>query len=115
MNASPDNARRTRAIAVSRAFKELFHGAVAPRRTLWRGLLLADDGVTLRRSGEAALADLRDFCFAHANTRRALFSTDPLTMARRVGRREVFDRIATYLNLDEAVVQKLMEIDDGFE
>jgi hypothetical protein len=110
---SDRNRLRAKAIAVSRAFKDLFWAARAPQRGVWRRLFLADDGETLRRTGEAALADLRDFCFAHANNRRALFSNDPLVMARRVGRREVFDRITTYLNLDEAAVQQLMEIDDG--
>ena len=53
------------------------------------------------------------FCFATADGRRPIFAPDPLVMARRLGRREAFDRIIKYLNLDEAQVQAIMEIDDG--
>lgn len=102
------NYLRARAVAVSRAFKDLFWAAV-PRGRLWRWLFLADDDRTMRRAGEAALADLREFCFAQRST----FDPDPHVMARREGRRDVWLRITRYLNLDEAQVQQLMEIDDG--
>ena len=105
------NERRIHAVRVSRSFKDLFAGWQTPV-TEWRRLFLTDEE-RLRVSAQRVLADLRDFCFAHPNNRRLLFSQDPLVMARRIGRREVFDRITTYLNLDEAAVQKLMEIDDG--
>lgn len=103
------NRLRQRAIAVSRAFKELFLSPeVRRQRGLWRRLFMADEA-TLRRVGEAALADLRDFCFAQSST----FDPDPHIAARRAGRRDVWLRITKYLNLDEDQVQKLMEIDDG--
>jgi hypothetical protein len=108
------NRLRWRAIVTARAFKELFFAPMLPRRWLtrwlWRWLLRADDGVTLRRVGEAALADLRDYCFADSSA----FDPDPIIMARRQGRRDVWLRITKYLNLDEAQVQQLMEIDDGY-
>lgn len=105
------NQLRARAVVMSRAFKDLFWGAAAPRRAIWRRLFLADGGADtrLRRSGQQALADLREFCFAQKST----FDPNPQVMARREGRREVFVRITKYLNLDEETVQQLMEIDDG--
>jgi hypothetical protein len=91
---SPElNPLRWRAILQARAFKDIFtsHGEIG-------------------RSGEAVLADLREFCFAGKST----FDRDPQVMARREGRREVFLRIKDFLNLDEDAVQKMMEIDDGY-
>lgn len=89
----------------------------ALNRFRWRSVLLARDAKDLfladgqlRRSGEHLLADLRKFCFAD---RATIFSTEPLEMARREGRREVFVRLINLLNLDETQVQKLMELDDG--
>lgn len=105
-----ENALRYRAILVSRAFKELFNIDDARAQARWRRLLMADEA-TVRRVGEHCLADLRDFCWAT----RSSFDPDPLIMARRAGRRDVWLRITNYLNLDEAQVQKLMEIDDGIE
>lgn len=86
--------------------------AVTGRRWAYRITLLADDRLP-RIAASHVLADLRAYCFANADGRRPLFSTDPVVMARRLGRREAFDRIIHYLNLDEAQVQTLMEIDDG--
>ncbi len=88
------NELRSMAVLKSRHYKWLFKG----------------DNGDLKRDAERVLADLRDFCGASAPT---IFSTDPLIMARREGRREVFVRIVNFLNLDEATVQKLMELDDG--
>ena len=106
---------RLRAIRISRGVKDLF--LMAPGRVfrgwwlgwIWRAMFLGDDG-RVHRGGEMLLADLREFAFGGGRT---VFSNDPLTMARREGRREVFNRIVNYLNLDEAVVQQLMEVDDG--
>jgi hypothetical protein len=58
---------------------------------------------------EIVLADLRDFCRAQTTT----FSADPYVAARLQGRREAWLRISQHLNLDEARVQKLVELDDG--
>lgn len=87
-------------------------GIVAGRRWAYRAVFTSD-GATLRIAAQHVLADLRSYCFATADGRRPIFSTDPVVMARRLGRREAFDRIINYLNLDEAQVQKLMENDDG--
>lgn len=86
--------------------------AIVGRRWAYRATFTADDRV-MRIAAHHVLADLRMFCFATADGRRPIFTSDPLVMARRLGRREAFDRITRYLNLDEAQVQAIMEIDDG--
>jgi hypothetical protein len=60
------------------------------------------------RHSEIVLADLREHCFATKST----FHVDPYEAARRQGRREAWLRITQHLNLDEARVQKLVELDD---
>ncbi|WEK43639.1 MAG: hypothetical protein P0Y64_02055 [Candidatus Sphingomonas colombiensis] len=132
MSLSERNYRRWRSVQVSRAFKSLFRpagivdagrrviGAIAllgvfllGGRQAWRRWLyriaFTVDGETLRLAANHVLADLRDFSFA----RTSAFDPDPIIMARRQGRRDVWLRIANYLELDETAVQKLMEIDDG--
>lgn len=126
------NGRRWRAVQISRAVKGLLrpsaiagHGwrfivAVllwtlrflkdgAVRQALLYRIVFTVDGATLRLSANHVLADLREYCFA----RSSAFDPDPIIMARRQGRRDVWLRITNYLELDEATVQKLMEIDDG--
>ena len=104
------NALRQRAMLVSRSFKTLFAGGFRPVRARpWRRLFLAEDDATVRRAGEHVLANMRDFCFAQKSTS----DPDPYVVARREGRREVWLRITKYLNLDEAQVQEMMEIEDG--
>lgn len=119
MAISAENRFRFRAIQISRAVKWLFM-AVPERfaeRILGRfffGLLLrwlftAEDG-KVHRAGEIVLAELRDGFLL-----KSPFSPDPLEMARRAGQREVIEDLFNWLNLDEASVQKLMELDDGLE
>jgi len=110
MAVTPENRLRYRAIVLSRAFKELFAGAI-PRGRFYNWLFRGENG-ELTRVGEHVLADLREFCGLQSST---IFDTDPLIMARREGRREVAMRIINFLNLDEATVQQLMRIDDGLE
>lgn len=50
----------------------------------------------LKPLADDVMADLRIFC--HATKQQ--FSSDPLQMARLVGRKEVFDRIMTFLKVD---------------
>lgn len=64
---------------------------------------------SINRDAEIVLADLREFSCGNATT----FSPDPYVAARRQGRREVWLRITQHLNLDEARVQQLVELDDG--
>lgn len=104
------NLMRERAVEISRACRELFFAPLVPKGWLWRIVFYSDDGVTLRRAGERVLGELARYCLAH----KSAFDPDPLVMARRAGRQEVFLRICSYLNLDHDKVQKLMEIDDGY-
>lgn len=103
------NWMRAKAILSARHFKELFAGAIVPKRWLYGWLFRGENG-ELRRVGEHVLADLRGYC---RGDEPSDFDTEPLVMARRAGRREVFMRIINFLNLDEEQVQQLMELDDG--
>ena len=124
------NGRRLRAVRMARAFKAVFQpmairdarvrlagsillliawltgGRQAWRRWIYR--IGFTEGDTRRMAARAVLADLRDFTFAQSSA----FDRDPIIMARRQGRRDVWLRIANYLNLDEAEVQLFMEQDD---
>lgn len=124
------NWRRLRAVRASQAFKAILQpmavrdarqrlmasimllivflsgGREAWRRWLYR--IVFTEGDTRRMAARAVLADLRDFTFAQSSA----FDRDPIIMARRQGRRDVWLRIANYLNLDEAEVQTFMEQDD---
>ena len=124
------NGRRLRAVRMARAFKAVFQpmairdarvrlagsillliawltgGRQAWRRWIYR--IVFTEGDTRRMAARAVLADLRDFTF----TQSSAFDRDPIIMARRQGRRDVWLRIANYLNLDEAEVQLFMEQDD---
>jgi hypothetical protein len=119
MAVTATNKARFRAVLLSREVKWLFMAAperlkkrVGPRLTGWflQAMFLADDGRP-HPAGEHVLADLREFALVG----RPIFSSDPLIMARRLGRREVVERLINYLNLDEKAVQQLMELDDGIE
>lgn len=115
MAVSETNRVRYRAMLISREVKWLLMATPdrwRQRLSGWvaRQLFLAPNG-QVHRSGEILLADLRDF----AAVGMPIFSSDPLIMARRLGRREVVERIVNYLNLDEQAVQQLMRLDDGLE
>lgn len=108
------NRFRQKKMLVAREFKAVFKGIPSLflpllTRWIWRWLFIGPDGKP-HRAGEVVLADLRSFC---REDQPSNFHSDPQIMARREGRREVFKRIINYLNLDEATVQKLMELDDG--
>lgn len=129
MAVSQQNRLRWRAILIGRDVKALFAGMPerwrerppawwillralrSPRAMLWRWLFLGPDGRP-HRAGEILLADLRDYC-GLGDGRSTIFDPDPHVVAFREGKRAVFMRIANYLNLDEGMVQKLMELDDG--
>ena len=124
------NGRRLRAVRMARAFKAVFQpmairdarvrlagsillliawltgGRQAWRRWIYR--IVFTEGDTRRMAARAVLADLRDFTFAQSSA----FARDPIIMARRQARRDVWLRIANYLSLDEAEVQLFMEQDD---
>ncbi|WP_404480035.1 hypothetical protein [Novosphingobium sp. BL-52-GroH] len=97
-------------VIVSRIYRDLFRWLVVPKSRLYRWVF-GEGPEGMRRCGELVLSDLAEFCHADKPT---IFDTDPLVMARREGRREVFVRIQNFLNLDENAVRKVMEIDDGY-
>lgn len=112
MAVTETNRLRYRSIVLARHFKTMFfffpeRWRARLHRSWWQAMFLGP-GDKPHLAGQLVLADLREFA-----TGQPLFSADPLTMARRAGRREVFERIINYLNLDEAAVQQLMQLDDG--
>lgn len=72
----------------------------------WRRLLRSDDG-NLNEAAKIVLSDLRTFC----NGTRSNFRPDALEMARMEGRREVFMRVMTFLNVDYSAIYDLEEED----
>lgn len=119
MAVSEQNRFRYRQILVSRQVKwvfftvpERFAKAVFGRflfGMLLRWLFLGPDGRP-HRAGEIVLAELRRRSgFGHFS----IFNPEPTVLAYREGQRAVVMMIFNLLNLDEADVQKLMEVDDG--
>lgn len=85
------NARRLFAMRLSRHYK--------------RALL--PEGTIAARDAAIVLADLRDYCRATTST----FDPDAMISARLQGRRDVWLRIAGMINLDEAQVHQLIEME----
>lgn len=121
-DASILNRRRALAILVSRSFKAvLMPDTSRPRWHIWLARILWPFGwrerlwraafsgapEALGLEANHVLADLRNFCLAQDTG----FDPNPIIMARRAGRREVWLRIQRYLGLNEAEVNKLMELD----
>lgn len=92
---------------IRRAYTNLARQLTILRARHYKRLFFADS--VMSRDAEIVLADLRDFCCAEQGG----FSPDPHVHARNTGRREVFLRLTHHLNLDEAEVRKLMEMDSG--
>jgi hypothetical protein len=119
MPVSPENRMRYRAILISRevrhiliAVPERFAKAVVGRwffGLLLRWLFLGPDDKP-HRGGEIVLAQLRR---RTGYGRPTIFDPDPQVMAFREGQRAVVQEIFMLLNLDEAAVGQLMEVDDG--
>lgn len=81
------------------------------RARAYKQLFLTDRGDP-HRSATAVLADLKRFC--HVERPTAKFSPvsgkiDPIAMAMAEGRREVWMRIQTHLNLTEGQLASLIE------
>lgn len=113
MAVSVENRLRWKSILISREVKWIFKAVPTSLRErmqerLWRWLFISEDG-QIHRAGEVLLADLRDF----SSYGRVVVDSDPILMARREGRRDVFARIINYLGVDETVVHAMMELDDG--
>jgi hypothetical protein len=110
------NLLRVRSVLIAREVKavlcampEIF-GARRPR-WLWRWLFLGPEGRP-HRAGEIILADLRRYAGLDRATH---FDPDPIIMAYRQGRRDTVLRMINYLNLDEAAVQQLLELQYGYD
>lgn len=80
------------------------------RRDAYRRIFLDNRGDP-SPDGQIALADLARFCNARKSSIRLGKDerVDPYAMAVSEGRREVWNRINSYLHLDEKVVQNLTE------
>ena len=81
------------------------------RRQCYRRLFLDGDGKA-NPSAEIVLADLKRFCRAETST--AVVSPvskaiDPLAMAMAEGRREVWNRIQSYLHMADREITQLNE------
>lgn len=78
---------------------------IKSKEVAWRVIMTTDDGSDFNAHAKTALADLRTFC----NGTRSTFNSDPLEMARLTGRKEVFERIMTYLHYDYSKLYELEE------
>jgi hypothetical protein len=86
---------------------------VLRRRQCYRRLFLDGDG-GVHPTAEVVLADLKRFCRAETST--AVVSPvskaiDPLAMAMAEGRREVWNRIQSYLHMADREITQLKEED----
>lgn len=109
MSATGRNELRVKAVLMHRRIRDLFLGAVLPRRWFYNWLFRGENG-DLRRVGEHVLADLRDYADLNPNQFET-FNSDHARMAYRAGKQAVVRRIFYFLNLDEEQVQQMMELD----
>lgn len=58
-------------------------------------------------AGKRVLADLAAFCRARGTT----FHPDPQQQSFRAGRQDVWHRINGFINLDDATISKMKELD----
>lgn len=82
------------------------------RRDSYRRVFLDDRG-DLTPDSQIVMADLIRFCCAKKATIRLdqQGKVDPYAMAVAEGRREVFNRLNSYLFIDEKVIQTLNEME----
>lgn len=88
---------------------DLFRSMIFRRARSYRAVFMPEGAIG--RDHEIVLADLRTFCRAATTT----YTGDRDQALILEGRRQAWLRISQHLNLDEATVQKLVEIDDGTE
>lgn len=74
------------------------------RSNAYKALFRGDDK-TLNLNADIVLADLRKFCFATGSA----FSADPYIHAKNEGRREVMERIRSYVNVTDKELYQLTE------
>ena len=88
------------------AFQKLFR-----RRTAYRQLFLLDNG-SPNPNAARVLADLKRFCKAQTSTvyvSPISKTIDPLAMAMAEGRREVWNRIQSHLQISDQEISRLVE------
>ena len=86
------------------------------RRGAYRSTFLRSDDGKPDMAGQLVLADLARFCCQNRTTIRVSPTTrtiDPMAMAVREGRREVFMRIAKFIHLSDAEVTRLLQTHEG--
>lgn len=80
------------------------------RQTAIRQILLGPDG-KLTRNGRIALSAFKLFCFAHRSQQLTSLDAqgrvDPVAIAQRAARREVWDKLMNLLNLDDYTVANI--------
>jgi hypothetical protein len=81
------------------------------RRRCYRGIFLDSDGKP-NPTAEIVLADLKRFCRAQSST--AVVSPvskmiDPIAMGMAEGRREVWNRIMSYLHIEDREITNLRD------
>lgn len=74
------------------------------RKRAYQALFREEEG-HLNENMKIVMADLRKFCFGTGSS----FSTDPLTLARNEGRREVLERIRSYVHITEDELFRMTE------
>lgn len=81
------------------------------KRVSYRRIFLREDG-ELNEAAKVVMADLAKFCRARGSTAMVSPQTgsiDPIAMAMAEGRREVFNRINEYLQINDNILQNLRE------
>lgn len=92
---------------ISKSIEQLRQAFNARRAWHYRSCFMGEDG-KLTVHGEKMLADLNRFCRGNATC----FDPDPRIHALLEGRREALLRILTFLNVDSAVLTRLVEVQD---
>lgn len=88
---------------------EIKRAWLADKARRYRATFLGEDGAP-KGDAERVLGDLRKFCRGNGST----FDPNPYQAARLEGRREVFQRISNFLNLTDAQVNQLKEVETDY-
>jgi hypothetical protein len=103
-------------MALGKTFENWTKKLIWRRRDAYRRLFLDNRG-DLSPDAEIVLADMKRFCCATKATIRLdeQGKVDPYAMAIAEGRREVWNRMNSYLYIDEKVIQNLTETEKVYE
>jgi hypothetical protein len=95
-------------MSLQQVYANLRRTLMFAKRRCYQATFLPDGGSP---DAERVLADLRRFCRADSTT----FDPDPQMAAFKAGKREVWLRINYYLNLDDAAVHRLVEVESDYD